>query len=219
MDVIFLAVKVKGDRDYYTSEWVNKLFSMLERNCTYKNIGFCCLTDDPKGIRKDAHIVNINHRSGLRGWWAKINLFNPELPFKKGQKLVFNDLDNLITNNIDAAIDLPYKFATAPSTAPNFKPEGVITCYSSAFMAWNHGEKSEIYTEFDSSVPKKLRGDQDWMARILGKNEPTMPHEWFQRLSACRKKGPNESTKVVFCVKPKNHIAVEEIEWVRKIWH
>lgn len=216
-DVIFLAVKVNSKRNPYTFEWVEKLFSMLKRNCTYQNIDFYCLTDEPKQA-KGFKTIEIKRNPSIKGWWAKINLFNPDLPFERGQRLIFSDLDNLIVNNIDEAINFPTNFATAPSTAPNFKPKGVITCYSSAFMVWNHGEKSEIYTEYDKSVPKFLRGDQDWIAHVLGQNELTLPREWFQRLSGCRKSGVKKETKVVFCVKPKNHIAAEEIPWVREMW-
>lgn len=219
-DVIFLSVKVNGKnkKGLYTSEWVNKLFSMIKRNCTCKNIGFCCLTDNPKGLRKDIQAIPIEHNPALHGWWAKIKLFNPDLPFRNGQRLIYSDLDNLIVSNIDEIVQFPAKFALTSITAPNFKPKGVITCYNSSFMAWNHGEKSEIYTEFNNSVPTKLRSDQDWMAYILGKNETVMPSNWFQRLGLCSEKGPEQTTKVVFCIKPKNHIAAKEIEWVRKIW-
>ena len=60
----------------YSSDYVNKLYNMIKRNCTldYK---FVCLTDDTTGI--NSNIKTISLPDYLQGWWCKPYMFSNNL--------------------------------------------------------------------------------------------------------------------------------------------
>ena len=61
----------------YSSDYVNKLYNMIKRNCTldYK---FACLTDDPLDLDPNIQILDLP--KGLPGWWNKPYMFSKDLP-------------------------------------------------------------------------------------------------------------------------------------------
>lgn len=214
-----VSVKVNGPkRNPYTSEWVNKLANMVDKNMSLPH-EHICLTDYPKGIDKRIKIIPIKMKNWYnnRGWWAKTECFNPKIQELLCERNLLLDLDSLITGNLDEMVNLEGDFLCAESTAPNFKPKGVITKYGSSIVIWDRGSRPQIYTELTKDIPYRLRGDQDWMAEILGE-EKIIPKKYYQRLGGCKKDGPDKKTKVVFCVKPKNDVAAREFKWVEEIW-
>jgi hypothetical protein len=231
-----VSVKVVGHRhdatgkQLYTAEWVNKLHNALAKNLSGEHTHFC-LTDDPTGlagwikpidirwqwktIRRQIHV-----KSG--GWWAKLCLFDPNLPFTKGDRMLFSDLDNLIVGNLDPVLfghELD-KLVLAPHTAPRFRPDATVQLYSSAFMMWTHGYAGQVYTSWTPKVASRLVGDQDWIGTILP-NERTFERTFFRRITSMRAfdtAQPPPEVRVIFCTKIKNHIAAEQIPWVKEYW-
>jgi hypothetical protein len=80
----------------YSSEYVNKLYNMIKRNCTldYK---FACLTDDPMDLNPDIQVLDLP--KGLPGWWNKPYMFSKDLPIKG--TILYLDLDVVISSNVD----------------------------------------------------------------------------------------------------------------------
>lgn len=224
-----ISVCVQGDRHdqagsrLYTGDWVNRLHAMAERNIQGQ-VNHLTLTDIGTGV--DARIRKFDIGPWWRkqrvkhGWWAKVRLFDPALPIPRGERLLFLDLDNLVVRPLDGLLAEadPYPLAFAPHTAPNFNPPGTVNLYSSACMVWNHGYAPDLFTAWKPGVTGRLRGDQDWFSTRRPK-EAILGGRHFQRLSESVREGrPREGASVVFCVKPKNHIAAAESPWVASIW-
>ena len=85
----------------YNSEFVNRLYRMVEKNLSLP-FDFYCLTEDTTGIRKEVKIKDISEEieEGLSGFWPKFLVFNPEIYDIPGET-VFFDLDIIIQNNFD----------------------------------------------------------------------------------------------------------------------
>lgn len=214
---------LENGRRLYDGGWVNKLHAMADRNLT-KAARHICLHDGVKGIDRRIQGVDIGpwwRGQKLRaGWWAKVKLFDGALPIPRGERLLFLDLDNLVVASLDPILDEadPYPLAFAPHTAPNFKPPGTVNLYSSACMTWLHGYAPDLYSAWRRAHAGELRGDQDWFATKRPK-EHVLDGRHFQRLSDSVRGGrPREGASVIFCVKPKNHIAAAQSPWVAGVW-
>ena len=90
--------------DKYGSEYVNRLYNMVNRRLTL-DFQMICLTDDRTGIDSEVDcypIPELNLPSGLpeRGW-KKLTTFQPELYGLRGVAL-FLDIDIVIVDNIDS---------------------------------------------------------------------------------------------------------------------
>lgn len=91
----------------YPSEFVNRLWSMIQRH-TARPTQLVCYTDDAEGI--DPAVItapipdiNIPERVAITGW-RKIAIWRDDLPELSGDVLFF-DLDMVITGSIDPFFD------------------------------------------------------------------------------------------------------------------
>lgn len=84
----------------YGSEYVNKLYNGITRN-TSISIKFICFTDNTEGIHSDIICEPLPTQFNTL-CWGKLHLFNPELGLQG--KVVFIDLDMIITGNIDSIL-------------------------------------------------------------------------------------------------------------------
>lgn len=85
----------------FTPDFVNRLYTMVDRNLSY-DFRFYCYTDDKQNIRDEVNIIDIPSDHELEVWWNKLALF------QKGMfdgTCLFFDLDVVIQNNIDHLLD------------------------------------------------------------------------------------------------------------------
>lgn len=199
----------------FTPEYVTRLKSMVRR--TLPSAGFVCLTDDPASLPKDIDTIRIIPPRGVFAWWAKVQLFNPQLGLSG--RLLYLDLDVLLVGDMVAITGYPAAFALVPDGAPNFLPKGarkVVKRFNSSVMVWNAGEHAHLYEDWNPRIADRLWGDQDWIGE-QSKNGDAMPAEWFPRLSEVSVPWPSEA-RVVLCKKPKNAEAVKKWSWFNKEW-
>lgn len=83
--------------DKFRPDFVNRLYTMVDRNLTL-DFKFYCYTDDREGIRDQVNIIDIPEENDLEVWWNKLALFQKDM--FEGTCLFF-DLDVVIQNNID----------------------------------------------------------------------------------------------------------------------
>lgn len=133
--------------DKYSSDYVNKLYSMVSRNMP-EEFKFHCYTDNASGIRKEVNIVPIE--SDLVQWWPKLDALNI---FKTDDNILF-DLDVVILNKLDRLCSVKTRTLSVlyaqwkegylqPSSNEKFQ-----TLYNSSIMKW-HGEQGmEVYNYF-----------------------------------------------------------------------
>jgi hypothetical protein len=209
-------VMVTGRRRKYTPKYVHRLRNMVARH-TDRPFRTVCLTDQPDDMPDGVRPVVIPSPGTQRGWWSKIHLFNPKMPFKG--RVLYLDLDVLVLGGLDEILDFPADFAISPDSAPDFmgkKQHRTIKRYNSSVMVWNHKARATFYRDFDPEWMNGLWSDQDALAH-MSPNEKTFPADWFTRV------GPTShpfdpAVKVGMCIKYKNHKAIKLFPWFKEYW-
>lgn len=162
----------------YSSEYVNRLYSMVKRNLTI-DYEFVCFTENRAGI--DPHIrTEPLPNLPVTGWWYKVWFLSNELPFK-GTAL-FLDLDLIVFRNIDNLFTYkPEKdFCIIRDFNRQVRPQW-DRMNSSVFRV-NIGVYNTAYQSFkqtSQATVKRFQGDQDWMYKNVS-NHAFWPDEWIQ---------------------------------------
>lgn len=96
--------------------------------------------------------------NGLTGWWNKVELFRPG---RFEGRVLYLDLDTVVVGPLDELV----------------RHKGCLhldrwgwteKVYGSGVMVWDAGEHEEAFTRFTPEVPRRLRGDQDWLTELGG---------------------------------------------------
>jgi hypothetical protein len=211
---IIVACVLKSGGDY-TIEYVKKLKNMVMRNTSVK-FDFLCFTDlnIPKEICKSIRLLNY-----WKGWWSKIELFNPNGIHSK--RMVYFDLDTVITENIDELFSIDSDFIALKPWNERNRMNGLC---ASGMMSWmNDGKLSFIYDKFDYiSINKYLHGDQEYISDMLKKNnkEPLFFQDLIDGIYSykrnCRDSLPHDAKIVCFHGKPRLHNIKDK--WVVDNW-
>jgi hypothetical protein len=218
MTLTVVCVFVQGNVPY-TMEYVERLYSMTRRHISRAH-KFVCLTDQPSNVPKGVWGIDVKTPPGCFGWWAKVSIFDPELPFE--DRVLYLDLDTLIVKPLDPIIDYAASFALIP-TAGTFEGRNglhVVKRYNSSCMVFDarSWQARRLWEHWSPKVAKRLWGDQDYIGEELP-NESRMPLSWFPRLSEIfRSRNFPHDAKVVLCKKPKNHIAAAQWPWFKDLW-
>jgi len=153
----------------FDASYVNKLYHAVRRNTTVE-FKFHCFTDDTRDLDL-AIVAQPLPNSGLEGWWNKVYLFSNEIDIPVGEKIVFIDLDTLITRNIDHIVGLE----PAPLIALRDFLTGIISSIQatdnhmgSGLMIWQHGQLSHVWDQFVQDPYAAIHsvyphGDQRWI--------------------------------------------------------
>lgn len=194
----------------YGPEYVNILFDMVRRNLPSDYEGaFLCFTDDPTGI--DARIETRPITEDLEGWWNKLYLFK-EGVFQEGERIVYMDLDTVITGPLDDIFNYTGEFAILRDF---MRHEGM----QSSVMLWRAGFGKEIWDSYVlGGKPSIVGGDQAWIEQaIIG---PDYLQDLFPGLFCSYKLEaahmfPKGASVVVFHGEPRPH---EALGWVPYVW-
>lgn len=139
-------------------DYPNILFDMVRRNLAEGYAGrFVCFTDDATGLDEGIEVRPLP--ADLPGWWSKLALFKPGL-FPEGDRIVFLDLDTVLTGRIDALCDYSGPFAILRDA---FRPNGL----QSSVMAWRAGECHDIWESYIAAgcPMDDADGDQAWIEK------------------------------------------------------
>jgi hypothetical protein len=145
----------------YGPEYVNRLWSMLERHSSTP-FEFYCYTDDDTGLVPWIHILPIEDDS-KETWWYKLDLLNHE-----GNCLLF-DLDVLILNDpirlMNYETEKPTLISSRWKNPWSFYKGNTrgqkSTLYNSSVVKWNGSQGKEIYNFFSER-------DQEMMLKYSG---------------------------------------------------
>ncbi|MSO13938.1 hypothetical protein [Rickettsiales endosymbiont of Trichoplax sp. H2] len=162
-----------GDR--YSSDYVNKLFLMVDRNITL-SYQFHCLTDSDKGIDSRINILKIpKNEVHLWGWWQKISIFK-EVFFGLQGDLLFIDLDMLILNNIDDFF--LYEQGKLCVTENYYNDKWISSCVMRVTIGSNPKIWSDFWENSDEICERlKKRGDQAYI-KEAAENYVFWPNNW-----------------------------------------
>ena len=202
----------------YGAEYVNILFDMVRRNLTDGTPGrFVCFTDDPDGLSQGIDVETLP--ADLKSWWGKLYLFSSEA-FPKGDRVIYFDLDLVITGLLDPLLTYDGKFAMLQDR-----------CYhnvlNSGVMMWEAGAYPEIWDKWnEEGRPEFEGGDQVWIQYCLKKyvgERPDLlqalyPEKFYSfKLESLNKAAPPKNAMVVyFHGEPRPHNC--GVEWVRNVW-
>lgn len=222
--VNFVTVSVDG---YYSADYVAILFDSILRNIsrTDHELALWCVTDRPEDLPEGVN--HIPHDPRLPGWWAKLALFSPDMPWAQGERVHYFDLDVAITGRLEDFID-------AKGVIKDWHWAGAA---NTSVMSWDHGEHRGAWDHFDISfldwdpgpvIPKawlpshaKNAGDMEYLMYATRKGWDTdpwehYPAEWFPSYRTCHA-WPSEGSKaVILHGSPKPHEITEG--WVPNVW-
>ena len=161
----------------YSSDYVNRLYNMVKRNCSL-DFEFVCLTDDDTGINKDIKILSIPR--GLSGWWCKPYMFSNDLPIKG--TILYIDLDVVIARNIDKLFTYqPNHWCTIRDFTRAMRKNWHK--YNSSVVRFKTGQLAHVWEEFNKNkveIQRRLFGDQDWLFEATRKQQAILyPDSWI----------------------------------------
>lgn len=162
----------------YSSEYVNKLYSMIQRHLSMPH-RFVCFTDNPENINTNIDIRLLPNDDMYKGWWWKPYVFK-QGHFEEGDINLFIDLDMVIINNIDRLLTyMPNKFIGLRDVSRVFRR--VPDKLGSAILRWPANEYSDIWSTLESncSFTKKFPGDQDLIWHLHKNNIEFYPDDWI----------------------------------------
>lgn len=185
----------------YTPECVYALRNMVRENLSIEH-KFVCLSDVDLEDIDTIPLVN-----GWLGWWSKIELFRPGL--FDGTVLYF-DLDTFINKPIDALVDIPGNFTMIRDLYHPDRP-------ASGMMMWG-GNYSSIYENFKKYMPRRLHGDQQFIAEQVSPTffQDYLPEGFIKSFKAGGRGKDLKNTPIVcFHGEPKPH---DSDGWIREYW-
>ena len=201
----------------YPFSHVVKLKNMVARNLKIDH-QFFCLTDKPK---KHDGIQCIDVSTALKGWWAKMNLFNRR-NMPPGRILYF-DLDTVIIDDISPLATLEVDFGICRNFTRAAGHSTYPCKYGSCVMSVGPDFGQPIWDEFDSEKERFILrcryGDQEAIesiypfAKVLNEDLPPGFFLGYRDIKATK---PPGAAVVVFAGnnKPEKY----NQPWIRKAW-
>lgn len=127
--------------DKYGSEYVNKLFRGVLRNCTAESsVDVICLTDAPEGIEQHERMQVVELESGWKGWWNKAQVFSPHVMMKVGKlghnRCVYVDLDTVIVRDVSELLLGDFGSGLALLSTDGMANEQRKQGFNSSIMVW-----------------------------------------------------------------------------------
>ncbi len=182
-------------------EYVDKLRDMVMRN-TSLPFKFEVFTEENLPVQ------------GLKGWDAKLALFHPNA-FRKGERVVFFDLDTLIIGDIDPLLKYRGDFATLRDF---WRPEGL----GPAVIMWEAGKYDWLWNEYElQGRPPLTRGDQEWIEDTFVRADIVILQDLFHDMfcsykTHCHPYPPKDCAVVCFHGLPRPHECTQQ--WVQDAW-
>jgi len=163
----------------YSSEYVNKLHSMVQRNLTVEH-EFVCFTEDPSNLNPSIVVKDLELVAGIEGWWYKPMFFNPNLGLEG--TILFLDLDMIVFENIDKLFSYkPGEFVIIRDfnrhVIPNYDK------FNSSIFRLDTRQHAHVYHDYMadiSGISRRFQGDQDWLRFSIKNNYTYWPEEWIQ---------------------------------------
>lgn len=135
-------------------------YQVAEHNPLHR---FVCLTDAevPRETHAPGQIIPLKH--DWPGWWAKIELFRPDL-WADGEQVVYLDLDSDVIGSL-----LPLRRNRFTMLADFYFPRFL----ASGVMAWTGRAPESVYEGFNVSQIGRYKGrgrhgDQGYIAEAIG---------------------------------------------------
>jgi len=176
IDIVTFKWNQEGFRNKYTAEHVNRLAEMVKRNTTLP-YRFVCVTDDPKGIREDVHVIKLWENPAPQygtlkrpNCFARLKMFAEEAKAQFHERIVWMDLDALILGNIDHILRERSDFRI-------WYVDGEISLCNGSLVSHRLGTRTDLWTKFNpknvhpeegyQNTTGHIGSDQAWIAQNL----------------------------------------------------
>ena len=201
----------------YGADYVNRLYDGVVRNLQAGFPGqFVCFTDDATGLDPGIKVREVPKDLSDRGWWAKLYLFSKDA-FPEGDRVLYFDLDTVITGPLDALAMCSVDFAMLRDV---YRPGGL----GSGVMAWEAGKCNFIWDDWRDR--RLSGGDQEVIELAILAEHPAwetaaiLQDLYPGRLRSykvdCRHGIPKNTSVVFFHGHPRPHEVIEG--WVPEVW-
>lgn len=185
---------------------------MVCRNISDKTAyKFICFTDCPDGLDIEIDARPLPEK-GLTGWWNKLALFKEGL-FSDGDRILFLDLDTVITSGLDAIIKYDGEFAILRDF---YRPDGL----QSSVMAWGANTHTHLWEWWvKAGKPILQGGDQEWIEESVyqvDKWQDLFPQCFVSYKVHARREIPENAKMVIFHGEPRPHEVTTG--WMPYIW-
>lgn len=187
----------------YGPEYVEILSDMLARNLSELDITPWCVTDDPSSLPADIGHIPADPR--YPGWWQKVRLFSGDMPWDEGDRILYVDLDTVITGRLEDLID-----------TKGIIKDWYYSAFNSSVMVWDHGEHRRVFELLDPDAIPQNMGDQDWIT-LQAPDFPILPQEWCVSYRQSAREEPPEGAKVV-CMHGEPKPSEIVWGWVPEFW-
>ena len=151
----------------YGPEYVNRLYSMVQRNLSL-DFKMVCFTDDEKGIIDDVDcypIPEIEVPGNLpERMWKKLTTLKGDLYGLKGTAL-FLDLDVVIVDNIDCFFEAEGDFRIIKDYNKQWRITGNSSVYR--FEIGEHPYVFDYFVKNFDSIRKEHRNEQEYLTTAI----------------------------------------------------
>lgn len=160
----------------YTADNVNLLFQMVRRNVKKYTLKFYCFTEDGLGLNKDIivkplPVLNVSPEDNKYYYRKEAGLCDDNLGGLKGQRVLFFDIDVVITGELDSVFAYPTKdeFVIINDWATSGTHVGQASCYS-----WVVGTLGFVKKDFERQ-PKK------WVKKFYTASQEYLSYKVIER--------------------------------------
>jgi uncharacterized Rossmann fold enzyme len=212
LNICCVCVNTDTYMDGHAVEAVEILYSMVRRNLSAGLRGrFTVFTDNPAAFDKMAGVQTKQLPAGPQGWFNKLYLFS-EHAFPKGERVLYFDLDTVITGQLDDIAAYTGFFAIMRDA---YRLHG----WQSAVMAWEAGTLDDLWLGYcNAGYPEIEGGDQAWIEQFQPKADiwqKMFPKAFRSYKLECSEFVPKGTSVVYFHGRPRPH---EVQGWVKDVW-
>lgn len=203
----------------YGSDYVNRLYRMVQRNVQMVGFDFLCFTDDPAGIESCIRTAPLPHQAP--GWWPKMGLYKPAIDGVRTPRLLFLDLDVVVAGPLDEILSCPSDFAMARDWPAGTWPPGDPRSRfgQTSVVLLRVGAASRIWEQYRAEgYPMPARsGDQEWINAAFPGSMALLPERYVQsyKLHELAGEKPPACSVVMFHGEPKPPYCGG---WVKEAW-
>lgn len=203
----------------FSSDDVERLRATVDKHID-RPYEFFCLTN-----RMDEYLPaeKIPLKYDWPGWWAKMELYRPDLPIPQ-RRTLYMDLDSHAIRSLGPLLDFETDgltmFRTREARGKRLNPPiGSVYVYQAATMMFDFPDArmTEVYDKFlraPGEWIKRFRSDQDvigaWQPQL-----PVFPAHWLIKLSSCTNMVRPPDDVIIVTGQPKDGLFrnLDEIPW------
>lgn len=184
---------IKWGLRHYSSDDVNHLYVMVKRNVKEHALNFYCFTDRSEGLHRDIIAkplphLNVRPEDNKYAYRKEAGLCDDDLGGLRGQRVLFLDLDVVITDSLDEMIDYPSDddFVIINDWNTSGDHVGQASCYS--WKVGTLGFVKEYFEAHPQDVMKRFRtASQEYLSWKVIERWGRLhfwPHEWCRSFKA-----------------------------------